>query len=68
MLVVYYLGGVHIGTVSLNALPALVPMGAVILIVNWRCFTLKRDEKVMTGVLLVVAIALAAVAFSIHPK
>ncbi len=40
-------------------LPALVPIGATVLIVNRRHFTMTRDEKLGTWVVGVIAVALA---------
>ncbi|MBI1757132.1 MAG: hypothetical protein HYR64_08515 [Fimbriimonas ginsengisoli] len=60
LLIVLLLGGVRVGGVSLAQLPALLPIGAVVLIVNRREFKLTRDEKVATlavaglGLLLVI--------------
>jgi hypothetical protein len=39
-------------------LPALLPIGAVVLIVNWREFDLSRDEKLSTAVVAALGIAL----------
>lgn len=44
LLVVVVFGGITLGRVSLGALPALVPIGAVVLLVNGRLFKLTRDE------------------------
>lgn len=65
MCMVIFLGGVKVGRLSLDSLPALVPMGIVILAVNWKCFTLSRQEKIMTAVLVVGAVGLAAYALSL---
>lgn len=50
LLIVVVFGGVSVGRVSLGALPALVPIGAVVLLVNGRLFKLSRDEIVSTVV------------------
>lgn len=52
MLFVLLLGGVSVGGFRLSGLPALVPVAAVILIVNRGCFTLSASEKRMTWVLI----------------
>jgi hypothetical protein len=44
LLVVLLFGGVEIGPIRLGALPALVPIGAVVLIVNRKEFRLSKDE------------------------
>lgn len=58
LLVVILFGGSQIAGFPLAQLPALVPIGLAVLIVNWREFELKKDEKIAT-----VALALFAVAF-----
>lgn len=60
LLVVLIFGRYSIGGVSLGALPALLPIGATVLLVNRREFKLTREEKVATWGVAVVAIALAA--------
>lgn len=65
MLIVLLFGWVRMGRFSLESLPALVPMGIVILAVNWRCFSLSRQEKAMSAVLVVCAGLFAAYAFSL---
>lgn len=39
-------------------LPALVPIGLAVLIVNWREFKMTRDEKLSTGLIAVLGIAI----------
>lgn len=41
-------------------LPALVPIGLTALIVNWKEFRLSKDEKAATGLVLAIALAMAA--------
>jgi hypothetical protein len=65
MLLILGFGEATMWGISLRTLPALVPMGAVILIVNWRRFSLNRQEKVMTWALVLIAVLLAAAAFSL---
>lgn len=48
--VVLLLGDRSFLNVPLQALPALVPMAAVVLIVNWRSFRLSASEKVLSAV------------------
>ena len=55
LLVVIFLGGLTIGRFSLHALPALVPIGTVVLLANIKEFQLSRDEKLST--LLVLGLA-----------
>lgn len=51
LLVTILFGSVHLfGTVSLGALPALVPIGACVLIVNRKEFELSKDEKISTWI------------------
>jgi hypothetical protein len=46
-----------------GALPALVPIGSVVLIVNWREFKLKKEELAMT--LGIIALAIAVLGYGI---
>ncbi|MFI5386629.1 MAG: hypothetical protein ACHQ50_10970 [Fimbriimonadales bacterium] len=48
MLVVMMYGNQELVGFKLSALPAMVPIGLAVLIVNWREFQLKRDEKLAT--------------------
>jgi hypothetical protein len=41
-------------------LPALIPIGIVLVAVNWREFRLTRDEKISTAVVVVIGLALLA--------
>ncbi len=66
MLFVLLLGGVSVGGFRLNGLPALVPIAAVILIVNRGCFTLSPSEKRMTWALIGIT-ALVTAALLILP-
>ena len=54
LLVVLCFPNVHLGPISLGALPALLPIGIVVLVVNRDQFQLNRDEKMTTVVLTVV--------------
>jgi hypothetical protein len=53
---------IYMGIVILTgfALPAMVPIGIVVLIVNWKEFTLSKEEWVSTGVLIAFMAALFA--------
>lgn len=53
LLVALVFGGVTIGPISLGALPALVPIGAVVLWVNRGEFQLAKDEKQATWFILI---------------
>lgn len=57
LLIVQFFGGYSVAGFSLSALPAMVPIGLAVLIVNWREFELKNDEKVATLALGIIAIA-----------
>jgi len=63
LLIVIFFGHVQVGRVSLGALPALVPIGLVILLVNWREFSLTRTERVATLGVAAVALGLAILGF-----
>lgn len=63
LLVVLFLGHVRLGPVSLAMLPALVPIGLTILIVNWREFRMTAQEKALTAVVGLLAVGLAAAGF-----
>lgn len=54
-----YMGAVLFGPSSLSALPALLPIGLVILLVNVREFQLKRDEWIGTIIVGLIAFGLA---------
>ncbi len=59
LLTVLYLGQVQLGPLSLRMLPALVPIGATVLLVNRDQFKLNRDEKISTLVVALIALAMA---------
>jgi hypothetical protein len=63
LLMVIFLGHVRVGPISLAAVPALVPIGAVILLVNRHEFSLSRTEKLATLCVGAVALALAMAGF-----
>jgi len=41
-----------------TSLPALLPIGGVVLLVNWREFELTKDEKISTGLVTIMGVAL----------
>lgn len=51
LLIALFCGNVSIGPISLAALPALVPIGIVVLVVNRDLFKLNRDERLTTWVI-----------------
>lgn len=57
LLVVLLFGWVSLGPIRLGALPALVPIGAVVLIVNRKEFKLSKDELQATVALAVLGSA-----------
>lgn len=60
LLTVLFLGRTQVGPLSLGALPALVPIGVTVLLVNRREFRLTAQEKVATWGVVVISAALAA--------
>lgn len=62
--IVIAFGGVQIGPISLGMLPALVPIGLTVLLVNLDAFNLKKDEKWMTLGVAVVAVGMAVFALT----
>ncbi|RYG38790.1 hypothetical protein EON81_02635 [bacterium] len=66
LLVVLVFSDKSIGPIRLGALPALVPIGMVVLGVNWREFKLTKDEKLTTVVLFIIGIALLAWRFWVN--
>ncbi len=66
LLAVLTLGGVHIGPISLAAMPALLPIGAVVLAMNWREFKLNQEEVLSTIMIAVLGIAIVSWRMSIH--
>ena len=57
LLVVLLFGNIELGPIHLGALPALLPIGLVVLIVNRDQFNLNRDEKMTTAFIAVVGTA-----------
>ncbi|CAN5550223.1 hypothetical protein BH11ARM2_BH11ARM2_15910 [soil metagenome] len=49
-----------IGPIRLGALPALVPIGLVVLGVNWKEFDMTKDEKQTTVAIFVIGVVLLA--------
>jgi hypothetical protein len=69
LMAVLFFNTVKIGPFALGALPALIPIGAVVLAVNWREFRLRKDELLSTAMILVIGIPLIAWRMSIqHPQ
>ncbi|MEZ0324456.1 MAG: hypothetical protein ACAH95_00995 [Fimbriimonas sp.] len=58
LLVVLMFGNVMVGPFRLGALPALLPIGLVILLVNWGEFRLTKDELASTIAVFVIGSAL----------
>lgn len=58
--VVMLAGGVQLGPISLAMLPALLPIGLTVLLVNRKEFKLAKDEKAATVVVGIIAVGLAA--------
>lgn len=58
LLLVIVFGAFRLGPIRLDALPALVPIGAVILFVNRKEFHLSRDEKLSTALIGALGIGL----------
>ncbi len=61
---------VSIGPIRLGALPALVPIAAVVMAMNFREFKLSRDEKQTTFALAIIGIAVVTWRFMVasQPK
>lgn len=59
LMVVMGFGSVQLGPISLAMLPALVPIGLTVMLVNRKEFHLAKDEKVATIGVGVIALALA---------
>lgn len=57
-------GATSIGPMSLSQLPALVPIGLVILIVNAREFVMEKQEVAATVVVAILSLALAGFGYS----
>jgi hypothetical protein len=68
LLIVLLVPYVTIGPFALGALPALLPIGAVVLIVNRREFSLSRDEKASTLVILLGGLAILVWIFTHLPE
>lgn len=61
LIMVLTLGDVSLGKVKLNALPAMVPIGLCVLLVNAGEFKMNKEEKLSTA--LVAALGLGLIAF-----
>lgn len=60
---VVFFGSISLGPVSLSALPALVPIGIVVLVANWGEFQMKGEEKLATAIVAVVAVGLGMLGY-----
>ncbi len=60
LLTVLFFGNLKIAGLSLAALPAMVPIGGAFLAVNWREFKLNKEESIMTMIVAILALGLAA--------
>lgn len=61
--VVIFAGGASIAGIPLKMLPGLVPMGMVVLTVNWREFSLSPEERRLIYGVAVVCVLLLVAAF-----
>ena len=59
LLVVLVFGSARLGPISMAALPALLPIGLVVLAVNFREFQMKKDEWIGTVIIGLIALGLA---------
>lgn len=66
--VVLFLGSVRIGNVSLAMLPALLPIGATVLLVNAREFRLTTQEKVATAIVGLLAVGMALLGLALASR
>lgn len=64
LLVVIGLGSTSVAGIPLGALPALVPIGLTVLLVNRKEFRMTRDELIATWVVGLLALALAGYGYS----
>ena len=64
--IVLLAGHVSFGPVSLAAMPALLPIGATVLIVNRREFKLTKDEKYSSFLIIGVGLAVVTWRMSLH--
>ncbi|MBV6459760.1 MAG: hypothetical protein HONBIEJF_02913 [Fimbriimonadaceae bacterium] len=62
--IVIAFGSVQIGPISLGMLPALVPIGLCVLLVNLDAFNLNREEKWMTLAVAVLSVGMAVFALT----
>jgi hypothetical protein len=64
LLIVVFAGSARIGPLSLGMLPAMVPIGLTVLLVNWRSFKLQGQE--VAGVVLVTLLSAGLAWFGIY--
>lgn len=60
LLTVIFFGGVTLGPIRLGTLPALLPIGLTVLLVNRNEFRLTGEEKALTWIVALIAVGLAA--------
>jgi hypothetical protein len=66
--IVLFFGDASLFGIPLRALPALVPIGLLVLAVNWPEFKLSKQEKAMTAVLLLICAAAIWASFALPKK
>jgi hypothetical protein len=66
--IVLLFGEVHIGRFSLGALPALLPIGSVVLLVNRKEWKLNQEERLSTAVVALLSVGLVAYGMTRSPK
>ncbi|MCW5946011.1 MAG: hypothetical protein KIT74_03160 [Fimbriimonadales bacterium] len=66
--IVLFFGDTTVFGIPLRALPALVPIGLLVLAVNWSEFKLSKQEKVMTAVLFLICVAAVWASFALPKK
>ncbi len=66
LLVVLFAKNIHIGPISLSAMPALIPIGATVLIVNRKEFKLTKDESISSAAIIIIGIVVVAWRFNVN--
>ncbi|MCE9559035.1 MAG: hypothetical protein K8R88_08800 [Armatimonadetes bacterium] len=64
LLIVLFLGGQKLGPIELGALPALVPIGITVILVNLKEFKMLKSEAISTA--FVAAISVGLMAFGVY--
>lgn len=67
LMTVAVFGGMRIGPITLNMLPALLPIGLVVILTNIGEWKMVTEEKVITFIIFLLAIGLVAFGFLHHP-